>query len=173
VTRLAKFGAFVEVEEGIEGLIHVSEFTSEKRIEHPSEAVKVGQQVRAVVLSTEPEAKRLKLGMKQLEPTSADQFAQHAAVGDRVSGRVVEVRGNRVVVELGEGVQGVCQIEETSSGSASQVSSGSLAEQLAAAWKGGIKSAGSGSEPYRVGEVRSFTIKTMDASGRKIELNPA
>src|SRR5437667_12493390 len=65
VTRLVKFGAFVELEEGIDGLIHVSEFTNEKRIEHPSEVVKVGQVVRAVVLSADPETKRLKLGMKQ------------------------------------------------------------------------------------------------------------
>src|SRR3989441_12068900 len=74
VTRLVKFGAFVEVEEGIEGLVHISDFTSEKRIEHPSEVVKVGQVVRAIVLSAEPETKRLKLGFKQLEPTAADQF---------------------------------------------------------------------------------------------------
>ncbi len=84
VTRLATFGAFVEVEEGIDGLVHVSEFTNEKRIEHPSEVVKVGQVVRAVVLSADPETKRLKLGMKQLEATSADKFAQEAAVGDRI-----------------------------------------------------------------------------------------
>src|SRR5437870_9439142 len=93
ITKLAKFGAFVEVEEGIEGLVHISDFTSEKRIEHPSEAVKVGQVVRAMVLSAEPEARRLKLGMKQLEATAADQFVQQAAVGDRVTGRVLQVRG--------------------------------------------------------------------------------
>src|SRR5207245_1073195 len=67
VTRLVKFGAFVEVEEGIEGLIHISDFTNEKRIEHPSEMLKPAQTVRAIVLSAEPETKRLKLGMKQLE----------------------------------------------------------------------------------------------------------
>src|SRR5207249_9884936 len=113
VTRLAKFGAFVEVEEGIDGLVHVSEFTHEKRIEHPSEVVKVGQVVRAMVLSADPETKRLKLGLKQLESTAAaDQFAQHAAVGDRVTGRVIGVHGNQVTVQLGEGVEGVCLNEE-------------------------------------------------------------
>jgi small subunit ribosomal protein S1 len=173
VTRLAKFGAFVEVEEGIEGLVHVSEFTSEKRIEHPSEVVKVGQVVRAMVLSADPETKRLKLGLKQLEPTAADQFAEHAGVGDRVTGRVLEVRGNKVVVELGEGVEGTCVIEDSASGEAGPVSSGSLAEQLAAAWKGGIKPSGAGPEPYRVGQIRAFTIKAMDTAGRKIELVPA
>src|SRR5262249_25795723 len=109
--RLVKFGAFVEVEEGIEGLIHISDFTSEKRIEHPSEAVKVGQVVRAMVLSAEPEARRLKLGMKQLEATAADQFVQQSAVGDRVTGRILQVRSNEVRVQLGEGVEGVCVLE--------------------------------------------------------------
>ena len=171
VTRLVKFGAFVEVEEGIEGMVHVSEFTNEKRIEHPSERVKVGQTVRAVVLSADSETKRLKLSLKQLEVTSADQFARESAVGDRVSGRVLQVRGNKVTVQLGEGVEGVCIVEESAFAPAS---GGSLAAQLAAAWKGGVKSASIASpEPYLEGQVRSFTIKAMDAAGKKIELAPA
>lgn len=173
VVRLAKFGAFVELEEGIEGLIHVSEFTSEKRIEHPSEVVKVGQTVRAMVLSADPETKRLKLGVKQLEPTAAGQFAQQVHVGDRVSGRVLDVRGRTVLVELGEGVEGVCNVESSAAGQPSTTFGGSLAEQLAAAWKGGVKPAGSTSEPFSKGQVRSFTIKAIDAEGRKIELVPA
>jgi len=173
VTRLAKFGAFVEVEEGIEGLIHISDFTSEKRIEHPSEAVKVGQVVRALVLSAEPEARRLKLGLKQLEATAADQFVQHAAVGDRVTGRVLQVRGNEVRVQLGEGVEGVCRIEEAAPGGGAAAAGGSLAEQLAAAWKGGVKPTTGASEPYREGQIRSFTIKSIDPSGKRIELDPA
>lgn len=175
VVRLAKFGAFVEVEEGIEALIHISDFTNEKRIEHPSEFLKVGQTVRAIVLSAEPEARRLKLGMKQLEATATDQFAQQAAVGDRVTGRILQVRGKEVRVQLGEGVEGVCIVEETGGGVSGSASAGSLAEQLAAAWKGGPKSSGpgSGSEPYREGQIRSFTIKSIDPSGKKIELAPA
>src|SRR5215470_15141342 len=173
VTRLAKFGAFVEVEEGIDGMVHISEFTSEKRIEHPSEVVKVGQVVRAMVLSADPESKRLRLGLKQLEPTAADQFAQQVQIGDRVSGRVVDVRGTQVTVELGEGVEGVCVVEDIPAGGTGFASVGSVAEQLAAAWKGGLKHAGTGSEPYRPGQVRSFTIKAIDGSGKKIELSPA
>ena len=174
VARLAKFGAFVEVEEGIEGLVHVSEFTNEKRIEHPGEMVKVGQIVRAVVLSADPETRRLKLGLKQLEATSADQFAQKAAVGERVSGLVLQVRGNKVTVQLGEGVEGVCNIEEAAPDSLAPVPGGSLAAQLTAAWKGGVKPAAAAtSEPYREGQVRSFTIKAMDPAGKKIELAPA
>src|SRR6516165_2892660 len=114
VTRLAKFGAFVEVEEGIEGLIHVSEFTNERRIQSPSEIVKAGQVVRAIVLSVDSETKRLKLGMKQLEATPADQIVKDLAVGDRVTGRVLHVAGNKVTVQIGEGVEGVCVLESTS-----------------------------------------------------------
>src|SRR5437870_4364364 len=174
VMRLVKFGAFVEVEEGIEGLIHISDFTSDKRIEHPSDVVKAGQVVRAIVLSAEPETKRLKLGFKQLEPTAADQFRQQIAVGDRVTGRVIQVRGNEVMVQLGEGVEGVCVLEPASPGR-SAASGGSLAEQLAAAWKGGVKpsAAVAGSDPYREGQIRSFTIKAIDPAGKRIELTPA
>jgi small subunit ribosomal protein S1 len=174
IIRLVKFGAFVEVEEGIEGLIHVSEFTNEKRIESPGEMVKVGQTVRAVVLGADSETKRMKLSMKSLEATSADSFAQAATVGERVSGRVVKVRGKTVTVQLDEGVEGVCTLEDTAAASAMPASGGSLAAQLAAAWKGGVKPAAAASaEPYIEGEVRSFTIKSMDAAAKRIELSPA
>ena len=176
ITRLANFGAFVELEEGIDGLIHVSEFTNEKRIQSPGEFVKVGQVVRAAVLAAEPETKRLKLSMKQLEATAADEFAKDAAVGDKVTGRVVKVRGNEVRVQLGEGVEGVCMVQaEATSESAAAVSGASLAEQLAAAWKGGVKptAKGAGSESYQEGELRSFKITSIDSSGKKIELTPA
>lgn len=175
VSRLAKFGAFVELEEGIDGLVHVSEFTSERRIEHPSDVVKVGQVVRAMVLSADPETRRLKLGMKQLEATSADKFAEETAVGDRVTGRVLHVQGNRITVQLGDGVEGVCVVDGPSQGSQTAPSSGSLAAQLAAAWKGESRpSPGIGAaEPYREGELRAFTIKAIDPAGKKIELKPA
>ena len=171
VTRLAKFGAFVEVEEGIEGLVHISEFTNEKRIQSPSEIVKPGQAVRAVVLSADPETRRLQLGMKQLESTPADQFLKELAVGERVTGRILQVLGNKVIVQLAEGVEGTCVFDAPSSAPAR--SSGSLAEQLAAAWKGGVKPAsGGGAEPYQEGQLRSFTVKAIEAAGKKIELSP-
>jgi len=169
ITRLAKFGAFVEVEEGIEGLVHISDFTSERRIQHPNEIVKPGQVVRAIVLSADPDAKRLKLGMKQLEATPADQFIEQLSVGDHVTGRVIQVQGDQVTVQLAEGVEGVCRVQETAAGGPASVSGGSLAERLAAAWKGGAKPA----ENYHEGQIRSFTIKAIDAAGKRIELVPA
>jgi small subunit ribosomal protein S1 len=173
VTRLAKFGAFVELEEGIDGLIHLSEFTNERRIQTPGEVVKVGQIVRAMVLSAEPETKRLKLGMKQLEATPADEVVKNLAVGNRITGRVLHVAGNKVTVQIGEGVEGICIVEQYSSGTSSASSSGSLAEKLAAAWKGGIKSSSASSEPYKEGQLRSFTIKSLDPGTKRIELTPA
>jgi small subunit ribosomal protein S1 len=171
VTRLAKFGAFVEVEEGLDGLVHISELTNEKRVQTPGDVVKVGQVVRAVVVSADPETRRLKLSMKQLEATPADQFVQDISVGDQVSGRVVQVRGNEVRVQLGEGVEGVCTITSATT-DAPVVSSGSLAEQLAAAWKGGTKptAKGGSAEPYVEGQLRSFRIKAIDPGKRRIEL---
>jgi small subunit ribosomal protein S1 len=176
VTRLAKFGAFVEIEEGIDGLVHVSEFTNERRIQNPADIVKVGQIVRAVILSADPETKRLKLSMKQLEATAADRFAEDVSVGDHVTGRVLHVRGNQVSVQLGEGIEGVCIIQNESTPQPTASFSGaSLAEQLAAAWKGGMKTpaTGTGPEPYREGQLRSFTIKAIDPAVKKIELAPA
>jgi ribosomal protein S1 len=112
--------------------------------------------------------------MKQLEATSADQFAKEVSVGDRVSGRVIQVRGNKVTVQLGEGVEGICVVADTPKSEPSEMSSGSLAAQLAAAWKGGLKTtSGSVADSYREGEVRSFTIKSIDSSGKRIELLPA
>jgi small subunit ribosomal protein S1 len=175
VTRLAKFGAFVELEEGMDGLVHISELTNEKRVQNPGDVVKVGQAVRAVVLSADPETKRLKLSMKQLEATPADQFAQEVAVGEHVTGRVLQVRGNEVRVQLGEGVEGVCTLQNAGTSETSALPSASLAEQLAAAWKGGAKPASrsASSETYQEGERRSFTIKAIDTSGKRIELTPA
>jgi small subunit ribosomal protein S1 len=180
VSRIAKFGAFVELEEGIDGLIHLSEFTSEKRIQSASEVVKIGQVVRAVILSAESETKRLKLSMKALEATPADQFAKDVAVGDHVTGRVISVRGNQVRVQLGEGIEGVCSIDanapQSSAASSGTTSGLSMAEQLAAAWKGLGKTSpvkGPSSEPYEEGQLRSFTIKSIDLAAKKIELSPA
>ena len=170
VIRLAKFGAFVELEEGIDGLVHLSEFTNEKRVQNPSEVVKVGQLVRAMVLSADPETRRLKLGMKQLEATPADDLIKGFNVGDRVTGRVLRVSGNKVTVQLGEGVEGTCTLGQTAQSSSAPTTGASLAEQLAAAWKGGLKSSTSTVEPYREGQLRSFTIKAVDPSTKRIEL---
>jgi hypothetical protein len=111
--------------------------------------------------------------MKQLEATPADEIVKGMAVGDRVTGRILHVSRNRVTVQLGEGVEGVCIVESSTATESAAPSSGSLAEKLAAAWKGGAKSTSASSEAYRTGELRSFTIKSIDAASKRIELAPA
>src|ERR1019366_6648602 len=90
VTRLMNFGAFVQLTEGVEGLVHISEITSERRINHPQEMLRVGQTVKAQVLAVDPEKRQIKLSMKQLVPTSIVEYLEEHSEGDVVSGRDVE-----------------------------------------------------------------------------------
>ena len=91
VTSLTNFGAFVQLSEGVEGMIHVSEISAEKRIKHPQEVLKLGQLVKAQVLAIDKERRLLRLGMKQLVPTSLDEYIAEHKEGDVVTGRMIEV----------------------------------------------------------------------------------
>ena len=93
VTSLAKFGAFVDLGDGVEGMIHIGDITAEKRLNHPNEVLKQGQSVKAVVLEADKDRRRFRLGMKQLEPTSIDEYLAEHKPGEVVSGRVVDVSG--------------------------------------------------------------------------------
>ncbi|MFZ0285117.1 MAG: 30S ribosomal protein S1, partial [Terriglobales bacterium] len=110
VTSLTKFGAFVQLAEGIEGMIHISDMSAEKRINHPQDMLKVGQLVKAQVLEVDSEKRRLKLGMKQLVPTSIEEYMAERQAGNVVSGRVVDVSGEQARVELGEGIVATCRV---------------------------------------------------------------
>src|SRR5262249_14710731 len=110
VTNLANFGCFVDLGNGIEGMIPISDFTREKRLNHPREAVSSGQMVRAVVLETDKERRRIKLGVKQLQPTTVDEYIGEHAAGETVTGRIVEIEQGQAKVELGDGVFGECGI---------------------------------------------------------------
>ncbi len=108
VVSLTKFGAFVQVGEGMEGMIHVSDISSEKRISHPQDVLKIGQLVKARVLELDTANRRLKLGMKQLIPTGIDEYIAEHQPGDEVTGRVASVSGTAIEVELGEGIRATC-----------------------------------------------------------------
>ena len=95
VTSLAKFGAFVDLGDGIEGMIHIGDISREKRLNHPNEVLKVGETVKAQVLEADKERRRIRLGIKQLEPTSIDEYIAEHKAGETVSGRVVDVSGRR------------------------------------------------------------------------------
>ena len=89
VTSLTNFGCFVDLGGGVDGMIHISDITREKRLNHPREALTAGQTVRAVVLEVDQERRRIKLGIKQLEPTTADEYIAEHQVGESVTGRIV------------------------------------------------------------------------------------
>ncbi len=114
VRNLTDFGAFVEVEEGIEGLVHISDLSWTKKIKHPSEVLKKGDEVTAVVLSVDGESQRLSLGIKQLGPDKWEDFFSRHQVGDRLQGKVVRLTSFGAFVELDEGVEGLCHISELS-----------------------------------------------------------
>jgi small subunit ribosomal protein S1 len=112
VRNLTDFGAFIEIEDGIDGLVHVSNLSWTKRIKHPSEVLKKGEKVRAVVLGVEPENRRLSLGVKQLQPDVWDTFFAQHRVGDVVTGKVLRTAQFGAFVEIAEGVEGLCHVSE-------------------------------------------------------------
>jgi len=181
VTSIMKFGAFVQLSEGIEGMIHVSDMSAEKRINHPQDMLKIGQTVKAQVLEIDTEKRRVKLGMKQLLPTSIEDYVAERKEGDVVSGRVLEISGGQAQVELGEGIQATCQIktDATTKGSsekdvpAAKSDLSSLTSMLQARWKGSAAAGPSKPEEIRAGQVRSFRISKLDAAAKKIELKLA
>jgi small subunit ribosomal protein S1 len=112
VRNLTDFGAFIEIEDGIDGLVHVSNLSWTKRIKHPSEVLKKGEKVKAVVLGVEPENRRLSLGVKQLQPDVWDTFFAQHRVGDVVKGKVLRTAQFGAFVEIAEGVEGLCHVSE-------------------------------------------------------------
>ena len=112
VRNLTDFGAFLEVEEGIEGLVHISDLSWTKKIKHPSEVLQKGDEVDAVVLNVDAENQRLSLGIKQLEPDKWEEFFSQHQIGDVVSGKIVRMTSFGAFVELSEGVEGLCHVSE-------------------------------------------------------------
>src|SRR5277367_2240342 len=116
VRNLTDFGAFIEIEDGIDGLVHVSNLSWTKRVKHPSEVLKKGEKVKAVVLGVEPENRRLSLGIKQLQPDVWETFFAQHRVGDVVRGKVLRVAAFGAFVEIAEGVEGLCHKSEAIDG---------------------------------------------------------
>ncbi|HWY49156.1 MAG TPA: 30S ribosomal protein S1 [Bryobacteraceae bacterium] len=112
VRKLTDFGAFIEIEEGIDGLVHISDLSWTKRVKHPSEVVKKGQLVQAVILNIDAPNRRLSLGVKQLQPDAWESFFRAHQVGDVVRGRVCRACNFGVFVELAPGVEGLCHRSE-------------------------------------------------------------
>ncbi|MBI4473793.1 MAG: 30S ribosomal protein S1 [Acidobacteria bacterium] len=147
VRNLTDFGAFIEVEEGIDGLVHVSDI-SPRRIKHPSEVLKKGERVDAVILNIDTENHRLSLGIKQLQPDVWEQFFTNHGIGDLVRGRIVRHAPFGVFVELDEGIEGLCHVSEVDDEDRHKLE-----------------------ERFRIGDDAEFKIIKLSPNERKIGLS--
>jgi small subunit ribosomal protein S1 len=189
VTSLTKFGAFVQLTEGVEGMIHVSEISAEKRINHPQEVLRAGQVVKAQVLALDTEKRIIRLSMKQLVPTGLDEYLAEHKEGDIVTGRLVEISEGLARVELGEGVLATCRMPEerrakpaqedkraepdspsSSSSNSAKPDLSSIGSMLQARWKSGAAADEAKPETVRTGQIRKFRIAKLDPEAKKIEL---
>lgn len=181
VTNMANFGAFVDLGDGVEGMIHIGDISREKRLNHPREVLATGQTVKAQVLEIDRERRRIRLGMKQLEPTSVDEYIAERQTGETVTGRIVDVSASRARVELGEGVYAQCRLapaaetEKASEPEPRPADLSSLTAMLAAKWKEGKAPGGAASakSDLRPGQIRSFRIVALDPAQKRIEVELA
>ena len=174
VTSIMNFGAFVQVAEGIEGMVHVSEISAEKRINHPRDVLKIGQTVKAQVLAIDKEKRQLRLSMKQLVPSGLDEYIAEHKEGDVVTGRVIEASSQEAKVELGEGVRATCRVtsvapQKQESLATAGADLSALTSMLSARWKGGSPATTkSQSEALATGQIRSFRITKLDPAAKQI-----
>jgi small subunit ribosomal protein S1 len=175
VVSMTGFGAFVQLAEGVEGMIHIGDISAEKRLNHPQDVLKQGQIVKAQVLEIDAEKRRLRLGMKQLVPTSLDEYIAEHKEGDMVTGRMTDVSGGRARVELGEGISAFCRLssdapEKEEKAADPKVDLSSVTSMLQSKWKGGQGAAAARSEAPRSGQIRSFRIVKLDPAAKRIDL---
>jgi small subunit ribosomal protein S1 len=179
IVSVTKFGAFVQIAEGVEGMIHVSEISAEKRINHPQDVLKIGQTVKAQVLDLDGAKRNVRLSIKQMVPSSLDEYIAEHKEGDSVTGRVQQVNGGVARVELGEGVFATCHMveeapakeEKTSAAKPADLSS--LSSMLQSRWKSGASPIAAKPDASSAGQIRSFRISKLDPAAKKIELELA
>jgi small subunit ribosomal protein S1 len=148
VRSLTNFGAFVEIEDGIDGLVHVSDISWTKRIKHPSDVLKKGQQVDAVITNMDIDNRRLSLSMKDLEPNAWERFFETHKSGDLVKGKIVRFASFGAFVELEEGIEGLCHVSE-------------LSDERVEKPEGAVK----------IGQIVQFKILKLDPAQKKIGLS--
>ena len=114
VVSLTDYGAFIELEEGIEGLIHVSEMSWTRKIRHPSKVVSVGEEVEAIVLDIKPESRRISLGMKQVVPNPWDVISEKYPIGTTIEGKIKNITDFGLFIGIDEGIDGLIHISDIS-----------------------------------------------------------
>ncbi len=179
VASMQKFGAFIQVAEGVEGMVHISEIVLDRRLNHPSDVLRVGERVKAMVLDVDKEKRQLRLSIKQLIPTSLDEFLAEHHAGDSVTGRVISVDAGVAKVELGEGVIALCTLpvpvaaEPEAPAAVGKVDLSAFSSMLKTKWKTGApapSAKAAGPEEVKPGQVRNFRIATMEAASKLIDL---
>jgi small subunit ribosomal protein S1 len=175
ITSFTKFGAFVQLADGVEGMVHVSEISAEKHIHHPQDVLRMGQVVKAQVLEVDKAKRQVRLSMKQRTSVTVDEYLGEHPVGSVVTGRILEVGQGLARVALGEGIEGVWRMSAESPEAApapveGKVDLSSLSSMLKARWKGGPSSAAVKPEAVSTGQIRSFRIAKIDADAKKIDL---
>jgi small subunit ribosomal protein S1 len=174
VTSFTKFGAFVQLAEGVEGMIHVSEISAEKRIDRPQDVLRAGQVVKAKVLDVDKEKRQVRLSMKQLVPTDLDEYIAERKVGEIVTGRLIDIAGEQGTVELGEGIHAqarlVLEAAAKEQPEAAAVDLSSLGAMLASRWKNGPAANVAKAEPVRTGQIRSFRITMVDRGAKRVKV---
>jgi small subunit ribosomal protein S1 len=180
VVSFTKFGAFVQLAEGIEGMIHISEITAEKRLNHPTDVLRIGEIVKAQILEVDPVKRQLKLSIKQLIPSDLDEFLADHKQGDVVTGRIISIADGKARVELGEGIFAPCvlpiaAVEEASPVNTGAVDLSAFSSLLKAKWQGAAPAASSKpkSEVPAPGQIRSFRISTYNLEAKQLELELA
>jgi small subunit ribosomal protein S1 len=148
VRNLTDFGAFIEIEDGIDGLVHVSDISWTKRIKHPSEALKKNQEVEAIITAIDVENRRLSLSIKDLEPNAWDKFFDAHRLGDLVTGKVTRFANFGAFVELEDGIEGLCHVSELSENHVDKPE-----------------------DAVKQGQTLQFKILKMDREARKIGLS--
>ncbi len=155
VRKLSEFGAFIEIEEGVDGLVHISDMSWTAHVKHPSEVVKKGQIVQSVILNIDAPSRRLSLGIKQLQPDAWETFFRANQIGNIVRGRVTRAAAFGVFVELMPGVEGLCHRTEI----------------VEAARTGGPRSQ-DGEEPaLPIGEEYDFKVIKLNEGQKRIGLS--
>src|SRR6266849_6596619 len=149
VRKLTDFGAFIEIEEGIDGLVHISDLSWTRRVKHPSDLLKKGQLVQAVILNIDAPNRRLSLGVKQLQPDAWESFFRAHQIGDVVRGRVCRAINFGAFVELAPGVEGLCHRSEIP----------------------GVSDRRTDESPLPIGEEMDFKVVKLNEAEKKIGLS--
>ncbi len=178
VTSFTPFGAFVQLSEGIQGMVHISEIVADRRLNHPSDVLRIGEHVKAKILECDLAKRQLRLSIKQLIPTGLDDFLAEHKPGDQVTGRILSVSGAQASVELGEGIVATCPLPaapapEQTSTAAPALDLSSLTSMLNARWKSGATPASSSPNQLAQGQVRSFRISALEPGTAQISLQLA